>query len=40
LSIKADGEDVINLSVAEVETAWRKGLTSKLQSEVMVAGAE
>jgi phosphoribosylformylglycinamidine synthase II len=40
LSIKADGEDVINLSLNEVESAWRTALSSKLQAEVMVAGAE
>jgi phosphoribosylformylglycinamidine synthase II len=40
LSIKADGEEVINLSVAELEAAWRTSLATKLRAEVMVAGAE
>jgi phosphoribosylformylglycinamidine synthase len=40
LSIKADGEEVVNLPVAELESAWRTSLASKLRAEVMVAGAE
>ncbi|HUQ32651.1 MAG TPA: phosphoribosylformylglycinamidine synthase subunit PurL [Pyrinomonadaceae bacterium] len=40
LSIKADGEEVIKLDVAELEAAWRTSLSSKLRAEAMVAGAE
>jgi phosphoribosylformylglycinamidine synthase len=40
LSIKADGEEVVNLSVAELESAWRNSLASRLGAEVMAAGAE
>ncbi|HEX8919983.1 MAG TPA: AIR synthase-related protein, partial [Pyrinomonadaceae bacterium] len=40
LSIKADGEEVVNLAVAELESAWRTSLASKLRAEVMVASAE
>jgi phosphoribosylformylglycinamidine synthase II len=40
LSIKADGEEVVNLSLMELESAWRTSLASKLHAEVMVAGAE
>jgi hypothetical protein len=31
---------VIQLDVAEMESAWRSSLKDKLQAEVMVAGAE
>nr|MBA2731952.1 phosphoribosylformylglycinamidine synthase II [Acidobacteriota bacterium] len=37
LSIKADGEEVISLPVAELEAAWRMSLVSKLHAEVMTA---
>ncbi|MDT5120797.1 MAG: phosphoribosylformylglycinamidine synthase subunit PurL [Acidobacteriota bacterium] len=37
LSIKADGEEVINLSVAELEAAWRTSLVTKLRAEVVTA---
>jgi phosphoribosylformylglycinamidine (FGAM) synthase-like enzyme len=40
LSIKADGEEVVNLQVNELEAAWRSSLAAKLSAEVMVAGAE
>jgi phosphoribosylformylglycinamidine (FGAM) synthase-like enzyme len=40
LSIKADGEEVVNLPVSELEVAWRSALATKLSAEVMVAGAE
>jgi phosphoribosylformylglycinamidine synthase len=37
LSIKADGEEVINLSIAELEATWRSSLTIKLRAEIMPA---
>jgi phosphoribosylformylglycinamidine synthase len=37
LSIKADGEEVVDLSVAELEAAWRGALSSKLRAEVVTA---
>ena len=37
LSIKADGEEIINLAVAELETAWRTSLASKLRAEAVAA---
>jgi phosphoribosylformylglycinamidine synthase len=40
LSITADGEEIVRLSVAELEAAWRTSLTAKLHVETMVAGAE
>jgi hypothetical protein len=40
LKIKSDGEEVVQLNVAEIETAWRSSLKDKLQAEVMAAGAE
>ena len=40
LSIKAAGEEVVNLPVAELEAAWRSSLATKLHAEVLVAGAE
>jgi phosphoribosylformylglycinamidine synthase len=40
LRIKADGEEVIDLRVDEIETAWRTSLGLKLQAEAVVAGAE
>jgi phosphoribosylformylglycinamidine (FGAM) synthase-like enzyme len=40
LRIESDGEEVIHLDVAEMESAWRSSLKNKLQAEVMAAGAE
>jgi len=40
LRIESDGETMIELEVAEMETAWRSSLKDKLQAEAMAAGAE
>ena len=40
LRIESDGEEVIQLNVAEMESAWRSSLKEKLQAEVLAAGAE
>ena len=40
LRIESDGEEVIQLDVAEMENAWRSSLKDKLQAEAMAAGAE
>jgi len=40
LRIESDGEEIIQLEVAETEAAWRGSLASKLQAEAMAAGAE
>jgi phosphoribosylformylglycinamidine synthase len=40
LRIESDGEEVIQLDVAELESAWRSSLKDKLQAEVLAAGAE
>jgi phosphoribosylformylglycinamidine synthase len=40
LRIESDGEEVIQLDVAEMETSWRSSLAGKLQAEAMAAGAE
>src|SRR6266496_4850640 len=40
LRIESDGEEVIQLDVAEMENAWRSSLKEKLQAEAMAAGAE
>jgi hypothetical protein len=40
LRIESDGEEVIQLDVAEMETAWRSALANKLLMEAMAAGAE
>ncbi|HSQ24297.1 MAG TPA: phosphoribosylformylglycinamidine synthase subunit PurL [Pyrinomonadaceae bacterium] len=40
LRIESDGETVIELEVAAMETAWRSSLKDKLQAEAMAAGAE
>jgi len=40
LRIESDGEEVIQLDVSEMESAWRSSLKGKLQAEVMAAGAE
>lgn len=37
LSIKVDGEAVVNLPIAELEAAWRTSLASKLHAEVVTA---
>jgi phosphoribosylformylglycinamidine synthase II len=37
LSIKADGQEVVNLSVAEIEAAWRGALSTKLRAEIVTA---
>jgi phosphoribosylformylglycinamidine synthase len=40
LRIESDGQEVIQLDVAEMESAWRSSLKEKLQAEVLAAGAE
>ena len=40
LRIESDGEEVIQLDVAEMEKTWRASLAAKLQTEVLAAGAE
>ncbi len=40
LRIKSEGEAVIELEVAVIETAWRSSLQRKLQAEAMSAGTE
>ncbi|HLR07069.1 MAG TPA: phosphoribosylformylglycinamidine synthase subunit PurL [Pyrinomonadaceae bacterium] len=40
LHIESDGEEVIQLDVAEMEKAWRSSLAAKLQTEVLAACAE
>jgi hypothetical protein len=40
LTIESDSNEVINLAVAEMESAWRSSLKYKLQAEVLAAGAE
>jgi phosphoribosylformylglycinamidine synthase len=40
LRIRSDGQEVIELDVAEMEAAWRSSLKEKLQAEVLAAGAE
>ncbi len=40
LRIETDGEELINLGVAELENAWRPSLAHKLQAEALTAGAE
>ena len=40
LIIKADGEEVVNHAVAELETAWRTSLATKLRAEVLAAASE
>src|SRR5437773_1087813 len=40
LRIESDGEEVIQLDVAEIEKTWRMSLAAKLQTEVLAAGAE
>jgi phosphoribosylformylglycinamidine synthase subunit PurL len=40
LRIESDGEEIIQLDIAEMEKAWRSSLAGKLQAEAMAAGAE
>ena len=40
LRIKVDDREVIDLLIAEMETAWRTLLGAKLRAEALVAGAE
>ena len=40
LRIESDGEEVIQLDIAEMENAWRSALKDRLQVEVLAAGAE
>jgi phosphoribosylformylglycinamidine synthase len=40
LRIESDGEEVIQVDIAEIENAWRASLKQKLQTEAMAAGAE
>jgi phosphoribosylformylglycinamidine synthase len=40
LRITCDGEEAVNLLVADLERAWRSSLQKKLQAEAMAAGAE
>ncbi|MBD0369330.1 MAG: phosphoribosylformylglycinamidine synthase subunit PurL [Pyrinomonadaceae bacterium] len=40
LRISADGDEVISLPLAEIETAWRTALENRLQAEVLVAAGE
>lgn len=40
LIVTADGEEVINLNVNEIEEAWRGSLGARLQTEVLAAEAE
>lgn len=40
LRIENDGEEAIQLDVAEMENAWQSSLKNKLQAEAMAAGAE
>jgi len=38
LHIQSDGEEVVQLDVAEMESAWRSSLKNRLQAEVLAAG--
>lgn len=40
LRITADGEEVVSVSVEELELAWRSSLANRLQAEVLAATAE
>ena len=40
LRIESDGEEVIQLDIAELETAWRASLKDKMQMEAIAAAAE
>ena len=40
LRIESDGEEVIDVDISEMESAWRSSLAARLQAEVLAAGAE
>lgn len=40
LRIEADGEEVVNLHIDELESAWRTSLARRMQANVLVAAAE
>ena len=40
VGIESDGEEIIQLDVSEMESAWRSSLRDKLQAEVLAAAAE
>jgi phosphoribosylformylglycinamidine synthase len=40
LIIKAGGAEAVNLNINQIEAAWRTALGTKLQAEVLAAGAE
>jgi phosphoribosylformylglycinamidine synthase len=40
LRIESDGEQIIQLGVAEMESAWRSSLAGRLRAEAIAAGAE
>jgi phosphoribosylformylglycinamidine synthase len=40
LRIESDGEEVVQVDVAEIEQAWRSSLKNRIQAEAMAAGAE
>src|SRR5438445_813348 len=40
LRIESDGEEVIDVDISEMESAWRSSLATRLQAEVLAAGAE
>jgi phosphoribosylformylglycinamidine synthase len=40
LRVESDGDELIQLDVAEMENSWRSSLGEKLQAEAMAAGAE
>ncbi|MBA3766606.1 MAG: phosphoribosylformylglycinamidine synthase subunit PurL, partial [Acidobacteria bacterium] len=40
LRIEADGEEVVNLHIDELETAWRTSLARRMQAAVLVSTAE
>jgi phosphoribosylformylglycinamidine synthase len=40
LFIKSGGAEAVNLTVSEIEAAWRTSLKTKLQAEVLAAGGE
>jgi phosphoribosylformylglycinamidine synthase len=40
LDIEVNGEGAIDVEIGEMESAWRSSLKTKLQAEVLVAGAE
>jgi phosphoribosylformylglycinamidine synthase len=40
LRIESDGEEVVELDIDELESAWRSSLKEKLQAEAVAAGAE